>query len=45
MKVSDVANLLGVSRSRASQIRTAAMRRLPDLLDRVDRETALSRVA
>ena len=45
MKVSDVANLLGVSRSRASQIRTAAMRRLPDLLDRVDSETALSRVA
>jgi RNA polymerase sigma factor FliA len=43
--VSEVADLLGVSRSRASQIRTTAMRRLPDLLDKVDWETTLSRAA
>jgi RNA polymerase sigma factor for flagellar operon FliA len=45
LKLSEVAGLLGISRSRASQIRTGAMKRLPELLDRVDWETTLSRVA
>jgi RNA polymerase sigma factor FliA len=42
MKLSEVAELLGVSASRASQIRTDAMQRLPDLLERVDSDATLS---
>jgi len=45
MKVSEVAELLGISESRASQIRAGAMRRLPELLEKVDRDAALSRAA
>jgi RNA polymerase sigma factor FliA len=45
MQTGEVADLLGISRSRVSQIRTAAMRRLPELLDQVDADTALSRAA
>ena len=36
MTTSEVADLLGVSKSRASQIRTSAMRRLPELLDHAE---------
>jgi RNA polymerase sigma factor FliA len=45
MKMGEVADLLGISRSRASQIRTGAMRRLPELFEQVDRDMALSRAA
>lgn len=45
MKTGEIADLLGISRSRVSQIRTAAMRRLPDLLEQVDADTALPRAA
>jgi RNA polymerase sigma factor FliA len=41
----EVADLLGVSKSRASQIRTSAMQRLPELLDEVDADPTLSRAA
>lgn len=45
MKVSEVAELLGISESRASQIRAGAMRRLPELLEKVDRDAPLLRAA
>jgi RNA polymerase sigma factor FliA len=45
MRTGEIADLLGISRSRVSQIRTAAMRRLPELLDQVDADTARSRAA
>lgn len=45
MKTGEVADLLGISRSRVSQLRTAAMRRLPELLDKVDAHTRLLRAA
>jgi RNA polymerase sigma factor FliA len=45
MKTSEVADLLCISRSRASQIRTSAMRRLPGLLEQVDADATLSRAA
>ncbi len=45
MSASEVAGLLGLSPSRVSQIRTAAMQRLPDLLDQVDRDATASRAA
>ena len=45
MKTGEVADLLGISRSRVSQLRTAAMRRLPELLEQVDADTTLARAA
>ena len=45
MRTGEIADLLGISRSRVSQLRTAAMRRLPELLDQVDADTTLSRAA
>jgi RNA polymerase sigma factor FliA len=45
MQVSAVAELLGVSASRATQIRTAAMRRLPELLDHAESHPTRSRAA
>jgi RNA polymerase sigma factor FliA len=45
MTTGEVADLLGISRSRVSQLRTAAMRRLPELLEQVDADTALARAA
>jgi RNA polymerase sigma factor FliA len=41
----EVAGLLGVSKSRASQIRSSAMQRLPELLYEVDADPTLSRAA
>ena len=40
MTTTEVAGLLGISKSRASQIRTSAMRRLPELLGNVECEGA-----
>ena len=45
MKVGEAGELLGVSGSRASQIRATAMRRLPELLEKVDRDAVLSQAA
>jgi RNA polymerase sigma factor for flagellar operon FliA len=45
MKVTEVAEVLGITRSRVSQIRTGAMQRLPELLDEVDSAAAHSRAA
>lgn len=45
MQVSAAAELLGVSPSRASQIRTAAMRRLPELLEQAHSDATRSRAA
>ena len=45
MTTGEVADLLGISRSRVSQLRTAAMRRLPELLEQVDADTTLARAA
>ena len=45
MKTGEVADLLGISRSRVSQLRTAAMRRLPELLEQVDADTTFARAA
>lgn len=45
MNTGEVADLLGISRSRVSQLRTAAMRRLPELLEQVDADTTLARAA
>lgn len=45
MTVTDVAEILGVSPSRVSQLRTGAMRRLPELLEKLDSRAARSRAA
>jgi RNA polymerase sigma factor for flagellar operon FliA len=45
MQAGEVADVLGVSQSRVSQLRTAAMRRLPELLDKVNAHTRLLRAA
>jgi RNA polymerase sigma factor (sigma-70 family) len=45
ISTTEVAGLLGISKSRASQIRTSAMQRLRELLDKVDADPTLSRAA
>ena len=45
MTTTEVAGLLGISKSRASQIRTSAMRRLHELFRKVDAHATLSRAA
>jgi RNA polymerase sigma factor FliA len=45
MSVTDVAELLGLSASRVSQIRTTAMSRLPDLLEQLDSNATRARAA
>ena len=45
MQVTTVAELLGISPSRASQLRTAAMRRLPELIKKVDADAPRSLAA
>ena len=45
MNTAEIGDLLGVGRSRVSQIRTAAMRRLPALLEQVDADTGIARAA
>jgi RNA polymerase sigma factor for flagellar operon FliA len=45
MMLTSVAELLGVSPSRASQIRTAAMRRLPELMRQVESDACRLRAA